>query len=111
MDAAIVEFDPLADPVGTAAQDDDLGAVGGVGFAQGRTVTALERRVHVGCLGCELGRAGVDTLVNRDHAERVARGGDGGLSCFSDLGEPLVRETQGFQPTQCACFCWQAGYS
>ena len=60
MTAAVVELDPLSDPVGAAAEDDDLVAPVRIRLA-GRLVGA----VHVGREGFEFGRAGVDALVDR----------------------------------------------
>ena len=58
---------PLPDPVRAAAEHDDLPAVGGLGLAFG-VVEALVGRVQIGGAGRELGRAGVDALVDRPHA-------------------------------------------
>ena len=57
VDAAVVELDALADPVGARPQDDDLGPVG-----RGHLAHVLIRGVVVGGLGLELSRAGVDRL-------------------------------------------------
>ena len=67
MDAAVVELDALADPVGSRAQDHHLGSVGGPDL-----VLLLPRRVVVRRLGRELGATGVDGLVGREHAGRLA---------------------------------------
>ena len=75
--AAIVELDPLADPVGTAAQDDDLLAVRRARLAFG---VAHDRGfiggIHVGRLRLELGRAGVDPLEHGVHAQVAAGAAD-----------------------------------
>ena len=64
--AAIVELDPLADPVRAAAQNDDLLAVRGARFAfdvahDGGFVGGI----HIGRLRLEFGGAGVDPLEAR----------------------------------------------
>ncbi len=69
--AAVVEFDALADPVRTAAQHHDLALVGRVGLAL--AMLGLVGRVHVGGVGGELGRAGIDALVDRTHVVGQAR--------------------------------------
>ena len=49
VDAAIVEFDALADAVGSAPEDDDLLSVGGVALADGSGEARLVGRVHIRC--------------------------------------------------------------
>ena len=61
MHAAVVELDPLTDPVRAAAQDHDPRPVGWA-----HLVLVLVRRVVVRRLGGELGGACVDGLVGRD---------------------------------------------
>ena len=77
--AAIVELDALADPVRTAAQDDDLLTRCGFGFAnRARLLRAAARsgvgsgnkgtlvgRVHVSSWAGELGSTSIDALVDR----------------------------------------------
>ena len=63
MAAAIVELDALADPVGTAAQDDDLAAGRRIRFTR-----LLVGPVHVRREGLELGGAGIDALIGRYQA-------------------------------------------
>jgi hypothetical protein len=55
VDAAVVELDALADPVGAAAEDDDLAAIADPGL-----VLLFVGGVEVGGVGGELGGAGVD---------------------------------------------------
>ena len=62
--AAVVELDALADAVGAAAEDHDLAPRGRVGLA-----LVLVGRVEVRGVRLELGRAGVDALVDRGDAE------------------------------------------
>ena len=72
--AAVVELDALADAVGPAAEHHDLLLVGRLGLA-----LVLVGRVHVGGVGRELGRAGVDALVDRAHAQGAALLADRGV--------------------------------
>ena len=64
MDAAVIEFDALSDPVRPAAEHHDLAAFARLGFA-----LLFVRGVHVGGLSCEFGRAGIDAFVDRSHAK------------------------------------------
>ncbi len=63
---AVVELDALSDTVGAATQDHDFVAARRVGLA-----LFLVGRIHVGRVGSELGGAGVDALVDRQHLELV----------------------------------------
>ena len=56
VDAAVIEFDPLADPVGAAAQNQNFG----LGGRAGLVVVRIVRGVEVGGVGLEFGGAGVD---------------------------------------------------
>ena len=85
--AAVVELDALPDPVGAAAEDDDLLAVRGRGLA-----LALVGRVHVRGERLELRRAGVDPLVDGNDAGRLPRGAHLGLAPLRELRETRVRE-------------------
>ena len=77
VDAGVVELDALADAVRPAAEDEHLAA------ARRRDLGLLVvGAVVVGRLGGELGRAGVDRLVDRPDAELPAPGPHVGL------GEP-----------------------
>ena len=70
MDAAIIELDALADPVGAAAEDDTLRAVARLGFAFRRVdPVALIGRVHIRGQRREFGGAGVDALIDRMQLE------------------------------------------
>ena len=93
--AAIVELDALADPVGAAAEDDHLLAVGGPGLAFD---LAHHRdfvgRVHVGRLGLEFGGTGVDPLEHRGHAEVEPCAAHVGLVAAGELAEPGVGEAE-----------------
>ena len=67
MAAAVVELNALADPVGAAAQDEDLLAATGLRLGE-----AVVGGVHVGGLRLELGRACVDALVRGHHPKLLA---------------------------------------
>ena len=88
VNAAVVKLDALADAVGAAAQHHDLFLVGRCGFAF--AAFGLVGRVHVGGVGGELGRAGVDPFVNRAHTESLALVADGGVSGFELTRQPAV---------------------
>ncbi len=84
---AVVEFDALADAVRAAAEDHDLLAVGRVGLA-----LFIVGRVHIGRVGGELGRAGVDPLVHRADAQRVAALAHLLVGAVHQEGQAAVRE-------------------
>src|SRR5438034_10622649 len=102
MDAAVVELDPLPDPVRPAAEDDDLL----LGPYRLRLVVArLVGGVEVGRVRLELGAAGVDGLVDGLDAgglalgaHRVLRRADergqaqGGAAPRPERAEPRARE-------------------
>jgi hypothetical protein len=74
MAAAIVELDALADTVRTAAQDHDLATVAGRGFVlRLAEQAAFVGRVHIGRNRLEFGRAAVDALEHRAHAQLVTQ--------------------------------------
>ena len=68
MDAAVIELDPLPDPVRPSTQDHDL-------FPVCRRSLALFfiGGIHVGGVGDELGGAGIDPLVDGPDAEFPAQ--------------------------------------
>ena len=93
--AAVVELDALADAVGPAAEDHDLAprarpglAFGGLVVAETRLVAAVE----IGRARLELGRAGVDPLEHRVHAQRLAARRDRGLLAARQAGEAGIGE-------------------
>ncbi len=98
MATAIVEFDPLPDAVGAAAEDDDLFTAGGVRLAH---LAARQRtfvgRIHIRGRRRKLGRACVDSLVDREHPERPppARHFQCGEAC--EVGEPRIRKAHRLQ--------------
>ena len=95
MTAAIIELDPLTDPVRPAAENDDLLSV------RRRRLTFRRRaergfvgRIHIGRGRGEFGRAGVDALVNRPHAERLAQRPHIRLFLARQRREPRIREAR-----------------
>ena len=101
MTATIVKLDPLADPVGAAAKDDDL-------FGSRRAAFAFHvahRRnfvggIHVGRLGFEFGGAGVDTLEHCMHAARQTRLADLDLSFAGQGRQTRIGKAHHFQLAQ-----------
>src|SRR3546814_21156050 len=77
MAAAIIELDPLPDPVGTTAKNDDFFPVGGLRlvlrFAKGR---GLIGRIHIRGARFKLSGASVEPLEDRTDAKPVAHGAD-----------------------------------
>jgi hypothetical protein len=92
--AAVVELDPLPDPVRTAAQDDGLAPVGRLRLVLGDLAqrAGLIGRVHIGRGGIELRRAGVDALEHGTHAQRPADLADLALGLQAQLRQPGVAE-------------------
>src|SRR3546814_13637943 len=80
MAAAIIELDPLPDPVGTTAKNDDFFPVGGLRlvlrFAKGR---GLIGRIHIRGARFKFSGASVDPLEDRTDAQPVAHGADFGF--------------------------------
>ena len=85
--AAVVELDALADPVGAAAQDDDLRPVRGA-----RLVLPFVGRIIVGRVGLELRGAGVHQLVNRLDSPFEAPPADVPFPGFPELAQAAVGE-------------------
>ena len=99
--AAIVELDALADAVRTAAEDDDLLPVRGLRLVgDGAGERRLVGRVHVGGRRGELGRAGVDALEHRPHAERAPRRRHIGLGALRQHREARVGEAHRLEAAQ-----------
>ena len=100
--AAIVKLDALADPVRSPAQNHGLFGRSGLAFAL--RILAQKAgfigRIHVGRLGEELGRAGVDALIDRAHAKRPAAGAKRVLVLAGQGAETGVGETHGLQRAQ-----------
>ena len=97
MHAAVVEFDALADAVRTAAEHHHLAPRRRPGFA-----LFLVARVHVGSTGGELGRAGVDPLVDRADAQRPAMLAHHALIDAEQRRQAAVGEALALQRAHCA---------
>ncbi len=67
--AAVIEFDPLADAIWPAAQNQDLMRAAGTGL-----VLLFVGAVQIGRLGLEFGRAGIHALKGWPHAQSGAHG-------------------------------------
>ena len=104
VDAAVIELDPLPDPVRPAAEDHDLLPVARLALIL-RLAEAgrLIGRVHVGRLRLEFGGAGVDPLEHRADAELLAQPPDLGLGGRADhrldrVVQQAVRARPRFHP-------------
>ena len=86
MDAAVVKLDTLADPVGAAAQDHDLGTVSGNGIVIRRVVCGI-------VVSAVLCAADMDCIPCLDDAELFALMADLALRDVKDLAQIFVRET------------------
>ncbi len=95
MDAAVVELDALADPVGATAEHHDLLAAGGLGLA-----LLFIGGVHVGSARGELGGTGVDTLVDRADIELVAACAHLALGHAQKRRETRVGKALALEPEQ-----------
>ena len=101
MDAAIVEFDALADPVRAAAEDHHLAPLARLGLAFGLIEpVALVAGIHIRGQRSELGGAGVDALIDRAQVEFAAARRDRLLVEPGEAGQPRVREAHLLQPQE-----------
>jgi len=101
MAAAIIEFDALANAVGTAAQNDDLLLIRRaslIALVSGNA--CLIGRIHIGRGGGEFGGAGVDALEDRPDVELVAMRAYPALTGADQFGEPLVGKAHGLEAAQ-----------
>ena len=99
--AAIVELDALADTVRTAAEDDDLFAVGNLRFGAGGTDEGrLIGRIHIGGGRRELGGAGVDALEDRADVQPVAQFRNFLRTLAGQRREARIRKAHGLQHAQ-----------
>ena len=92
MHAAVVEFDALADAVRPTAEHHDFLAIGRIGLA-----FILVGRVHVGRAGRKLTGTGVNPLVHRTHAKRMALLAKLGLARLEQIGQAPVGKPFLFQ--------------
>ncbi len=88
MYTAVVKFDPLADPVGTAAQDNNLLFIANPAFVQAGLVGGVE----VGPGGKKFAGAGVHQLVGGVDLQLLAPPPDGQLIAAQDAGQLVVGE-------------------
>jgi len=72
VDATVIEFDPLADAVGTATENHDFALIT---FAA--LVFASVGRVVIGGIGFKFGRAGIDQAIGRGDFLRDSSGANG----------------------------------
>ena len=94
VDAAVVELDPLADPVRAGAEDDDPRLLRtGVGL-----VLLAPGRVEVVGARLDLGGAGVHAPVDRPDAPGAARPAHLVLALGPGVGEVGVRPAEALQP-------------
>src|SRR5471030_2594964 len=87
VDAAVIEFDTLADAVRATAQHHDFFLVGRLGLA-----LFIVGRVHIRGVGREFGGAGVDPLVDRTDVQSVALRAHGLGVGLQQEGQAAVRE-------------------
>ena len=95
VDAAVVELDPLADPVGPAAQNDDLRF-----RRRAHLILILVGRVVIRGVGLELGRAGVHKLVDRQDSRGIAAAADLPFGKVPDRAEGLIGKAEPFGPVE-----------
>ena len=101
MTAAIVELDSLADPVWTTAEDHHLLAIRGAGFVLDLAHHRLfVGRIHIGRLGFEFRRTGVDPFEHRRDAEVLSRAAHLILVARGKLREAGIGKTHGLVVTQ-----------
>ena len=101
MAAAIVELDALADAVRAAAEDHHLLRLGRLRLVGRRAGEGhLVGRVEIGGRRGELGRAGVDPLVDRVDVEPGAERRHLGLAGVGELGEARVGEALRLEPAE-----------
>ncbi len=98
MDTAIVKFDPLADAVWPAAQDDHFLAVGDVCLAF-RLVQAIAfiAGIHIRGRAGKFACTGVDPLIDRADIQRMARLGHSRFFLTRQLRQTHVGKAQLFK--------------
>jgi len=89
MHAAVVEFDALADAVGTAPQDDHLAAIAGPGFG-----FPFVGGIIIGRVGLEFRGAGVHQLVGGQDGEAFAQMTDVDFGPLPGSGQLRVGKAQ-----------------
>ena len=110
MATAVIKLDPLADPVGAAAQDHDLLAVRRPGLAfHIAHHRGLVGGIHIGRLRLEFRRAGVDALENGRDPGGLAGAADIGLGKPCQSGQARIGETQHLEGAHPVCIAGQTG--
>ena len=95
MDAAIIELDPLADPIGSAPQHRDLAPVRDIGLAFRRPdPVPFVGAVHVGRPAAELRRAGIDALYRGRDPGGSPEGPDPGLAAAGQGCDARIRQAR-----------------
>ena len=89
MDAAVVELDALADPVGPASENHNLSALRG-----GCLALHLVGGVEIRRVGLELGPAGIDELEGMEDAGLAPERTDGDLVGRKEAAQKRVGHTQ-----------------
>src|SRR5258706_7581067 len=87
MTTAVVEFDSLADAIGSGPENHYLLLIGRLCF-----VFLFVSRVKIRRIGFELGAAGVDPLVDRNQPERFAISADLVFGALGQISQPAIRE-------------------
>ena len=98
-DAAVVEFHPLSNSIGSAAQDDDGSVALALGF-----VLLIVAGVEVGSLRGKFPGAGIHGLVGRADAELVAQFPDLLFRHAPEIRQLAIGEAQAFHPANQAGF-------
>ena len=80
MDAAVVELNSLANPIGSATEHHDFFLISGLRFA----LFAIGG-VHISGVSRKLCRAGIHTLENWAYVGSVSLGAHSRLCCFEQL--------------------------
>ena len=100
MNAAIIEFNALADAVWSATQNDDFLPRGGAAFAYWGAETAFISGIHIGRLRCEFRRAGINTLIDRHHAKLGAECRHISFGAAGEHCQPLIGKAHGLDAAQ-----------
>ena len=91
MDAAVVELDPLPDPVGSPAEDHDPLFV-----SRPRFILVTVSGIKIGGVSLEFRRASINQPVSRLHPGRNPRGAHGGLGRPGQVGNLAVGKSVPF---------------
>ena len=107
MTAAVIKFDPLANAVWPAAQDDHFFAVGwgglALGLAKGR---GLICRVHIRCLCIKFRGASINPFELGHNTQSRARIAHSRFTLTRQGRKPRVGKAHHFQMAQAICVRW-----